>query len=226
MLRSIASRRLFSTASVLRSNVGSSPIIIPEGVTLRLSEKKIDEVTELRMQLDSQRKGKPKVNLTKTIELSGPKGSMQIDLAQFVNIEIENNKARVLVDSQDKRVQRSMWGTTRTLVNNAVSGVVEGHMSIIKFVGTGFRAVLETDDKNRQVLNLRVGYCVPIPIKVPADLKVSVPLPHRIIIEGVDKQRVKQLAAAIRKHRPPEPYKGKGIFVDGETIKLKARKIK
>jgi large subunit ribosomal protein L6 len=224
-LRPVLSR-CFSTSTNLRSHVGSAPLILPPGVELSVTPKQLDEVTLLRMKLDSQRNGKPKINLTQTVQVTGPKGSVQLDVADFIKIVVNGDKAKVSIPEEQARAQRQMWGTTRSLINNGINGVSEGHLSIIKFVGTGYRAILETGDKGQQQLSLRVGYCVPKTVRIPKDLKVTVPLPHRVIIEGIDKQKVKLLAATIRKFRPPEPYKGKGIFVDNETIKLKNRKIK
>lgn len=225
-LRPVVAARAFSSSSLCMSNVGSSPIVVPDGVKIEVKPKVLDAVTKMRMELDNKRKGKTPIHLTKIATITGPRGEVAVELADFVSITEDGNKVRVDVQDKAKRAHKQMWGTTRTLLNNSVSGVSEGHLSIIKFVGTGYRAILENDDKGNQILNLRVGYCVPQIVKVPKDLKVTVPLPHRVIIEGNDKQRVKQLAATIRKYRPPEPYKGKGIFVDGETIKLKNKKVK
>lgn len=224
-------RRLFSTSTIRSSHVGSAPIIVPQGVNLKVDKKDLDPVTKMRMHSERHRNGKAKINLTQTVTVTGPKGELSVDIPEFVNLDVKSSqdnggKARVVVPDREKRHQRQMWGTTRTLINNSVTGVFEGHLSILKFVGTGFRATLEKTEAGKEYLSLRVGYCVPIPVKIPAGIKVTVPLPHRVIIEGVDKQKVKLLAATIRKHRPPEPYKGKGIFVDNETIKLKNRKIK
>lgn len=221
-------RRLFSTTAKRASNIGSSPIILPEGVKIVMGQKNIDAVTQLRMNLEKQRGGKPKIHLTQTAQVQGPNGSVSLDVADFVKVEhIENgSRAVISVEDPNAKYQRQMWGTTRTLLQNGVTGVSEGHIAIVKFVGTGFRAILEQPKDASPFLSLRVGYCVPIKVPIPRGIKVTVPLPHRLIIEGHDKQQVKQLAANIRKHRPPEPYKGKGIFIDDETIKLKQRKIK
>lgn len=189
------------------------------------------------MELDSKRGGKYPINLTKQAIVTGPRGELTLDMAEFVNVDIDggaeeagsSNKARkavVTVNEPLVKAQRSMWGTTRASLSNGVIGVTEGHISIVKFVGTGFRALLEKNEQGQDRLLLRVGYCVPIKVEIPEGIKVQLPLPHRMVIEGNDKQQVKLFAANIRKHRKPEPYKGKGIFVDGETIKLKVRKIK
>lgn len=214
-------KRLFSTTRAVKSNVGSAAILMPAGTSVSLSPKILDDVTALRMALDKKRNGKPKIHLTKSVNVSGPKGEVNLDLADFVDVAIADNKASVTVEEPNLRHQRAMWGTSRSLVANAVAGVNEGHLCIVKLVGTGFRAVLDNDR-----LILRLGYCVPQIVNIPAGVHVQVPVPHRIVIEGCDKQSVKLLASEIRKFRKPEPYKGKGVFVDNETIKLKQKKIK
>ena len=191
----------------------------------------------MRMELNSKRRGKHPINLTQIATIKGPLGETSLEIAEFVNISVEKHsigesteeirKILVKVNDETHTPQRQMWGTTRSLLNNSITGVSEGHIAILKFVGTGFRAALETDkETGKERISLKVGYCVPIPVEIPEGIKIQLPSPHRMIIEGIDKQAVKLLAAKIRKYRKPEPYKGKGIFVDGETIKLKARKIK
>lgn len=214
-------KRLFSTTRAVKSNVGSAAILMPVGTSVKISPKMVDDVTALRMSLDKMRNGKPKIHLTKSVNVSGPKGEVTLDIADFVDISVSDNKAAVTVEEPNRRHQRAMWGTSRSLVANAVAGVNEGHLCIVKLVGTGFRAVLESDR-----LILRLGYCVPQVVSIPLGVHVQVPVPHRIVIEGCDKQAVKLLAAEIRNFRKPEPYKGKGVFIDDETIKLKQKKIK
>jgi large subunit ribosomal protein L6 len=212
---------------VALSNIGSSPIGVPEGVSVVIKDKMIDEVTRLRMEVESKRRGKPKIFLTQEATITGPLGTVTVDVADFVKVDqSEAGKVKVTVQDPTKKHHRDMWGTTRSLINNGVLGVSEGHLCIVKFVGTGFRAVLEKKPEGGEYLSLRVGFCVPQNIDIPEDIKVQVPVPHRLIIEGKDKQQIRLLAARIRALRPPEPYKGKGIFVDNETIKLKQRKIK
>ena len=116
---------------------------------------------------------------------------------------------------------------------NNILGVSEGHTAILRLVGVGYRASVEqtattvkSEFEGQHFVNLKVGYSHPIELPVPLGVKASCPLPTRILLEGVDKEGVKQFAAKIRKWRVPEPYKGKGIFVDDETIKLKSKKIK
>ena len=225
-----SSTRLFSASAVAASHIGSTPITVPEGVEVTIVPKKIDSLTRMKMDIASKRRGKFPINLTQEAIVKGPLGESRLDIAEFVNVDInkENSETTITVAVQDSKhkPQRQMWGTTRSLLNNTIAGVSEGHISILKFVGTGFRAALEKNEEGKEYISLKVGYCVPIPVEIPEGITVKLPLPHRMIIEGTDKQAVKLLAASIRKHRQPEPYKGKGIFVDGETIKLKARKIK
>ncbi|KAG9602806.1 hypothetical protein KCU97_g1843, partial [Aureobasidium melanogenum] len=112
-------------------------------------------------------------------------------------------------------------------------GVSEGHSAILRLVGVGYRATVEKSAVTKQpaypgqeFVSLKVGYSHPIELGVPKGVKASTPQPTRILLEGVEKEVVKQFAAEIRAWRVPEPYKGKGIFVNDETIKLKAKKIK
>ena len=124
-------------------------------------------------------------------------------------------------------------GTTRAYLNNHILGVSEGHTAILRLVGVGYRATIEPfavsvlpEYPGQQYVSLKLGYSHPIELGIPLGMKASTPQPTRILLEGPVKQVVKQFAAKIRKWRVPEVYKGKGIFVDGETVKLKAKKIK
>lgn len=124
-------------------------------------------------------------------------------------------------------------GTTRAYLQNHLMGVSEGHTCILRLVGVGYRATIEKsavtvspEFEGQQFVSLKVGYSHPIELPVPKGVRATTPQPTRIMLEGIDKEVVKSLAARIRKWRVPEPYKGKGIFVDAETIKLKAKKIK
>lgn len=124
-------------------------------------------------------------------------------------------------------------GTTRAYLNNHVLGVSEGHVAILRLVGVGYRATIEPsaitkkpEYEGQQFVSLKAGYRHPVELGVPAGMKATTPQPTRILLEGIEKEAVNQFAAKIRMWRKPEPYKGKGIFVNGETIKLKAKKIK
>lgn len=124
-------------------------------------------------------------------------------------------------------------GTVRAYLANHILGVSEGHTAILRLVGVGYRATIEPtattkipEYEGQQFVSLKVGYSHPIELGIPKGMKASTPQPTRILLEGVEKEVVMSFAAQIRKWRVPEPYKGKGIFVNGETIKLKSKKIK
>lgn len=121
----------------------------------------------------------------------------------------------------------------RAHMQNYMAGVSEGHISILRMVGVGYRATIENSAITKQpqypgqkFVSLKLGYAHPIELGVPEGVTASVPQPTRILLEGTDKHAITQFAADIRKWRVPEPYKGKGIFVDDETIRLKGKKIK
>lgn len=182
-------------------------------------------------------------------------GRMSVKLPPYMRLEhdTDTRKASLSILDREQRKQREMWGmsaltmslvrflcmsltlpgTTRAYLNNHILGVSEGHTAILRLVGVGFRATIEPsavsvqpEYPGQQFVSLKVGYSHPIELGVPLGMKASTPQPTRILLEGVEKEVVNQFAAKIRKWRVPEPYKGKGIFVNGETIKLKAKKIK
>ena len=153
----------------------------------------------------------------------------------FVQIEQDAAASRALVSVQDRRQrhQREMWGTTRAYLHNHIVGVSEGHTTILRLNGVGYRATVENATVTKspgypgqQFVSLKVGYSHPIELGVPKGVKASTPQPTRILLEGAEKETINSFAAKIRKWRPPEPYKGKGIFVNDETIRLKNKKIK
>lgn len=121
----------------------------------------------------------------------------------------------------------------RAHLQNCILGVSEGHICILSLVGVGYRATIESTAitvqaqyPGQQFVSLKAGYSHPIELGIPQGVKASTPQPTRILLQGSDKQVVTQFAAEIREWRKPEPYKGKGIFVNGETVKLKAKKIR
>jgi len=121
----------------------------------------------------------------------------------------------------------------RNYLQNNIIGVSEGHSAILRFVGVGFRASIEEDASTvssqypgQKFVSLKVGYSHPVELGIPEGVAASTPQPTRLLLEGPDKEVVMQFAANIRSWRVPEPYKGKGIFVNGETIRLKNKKIK
>ncbi|KAJ5164421.1 uncharacterized protein N7500_006251 [Penicillium coprophilum] len=168
-------------------------------------------------------------------EIKGPKGEMSLSIPSFLTITPDETGQKATLSILDQEVphQRAMWGTIRALLHNHILGVSEGHVCVLSMVGVGYRATIEDKASTvkatypgQKFVSLKVGFSHPIELGIPKGVVASTPQPTRILLEGVDKRIVTQFAAEIREWRRPEPYKGKGIFVNGETIKLKAKKIK
>ena len=125
-----------------------------------------------------------------------------------MKLEVDATGSKVSIAPLDvfEREQRAMWGTTRAMIQNHVTGVSEGHVAILRLVGVGYRASVEQEGK---IVNLKVQYAHPVELPVPVGVRASTPQPTRILLEGADKEVVKQFAADIRAWRKPEPYKGK-----------------
>jgi large subunit ribosomal protein L6 len=155
-----------------------------------------------------------------TVSIKGPKGSLQLVLPEEVTAKVENGSVKVDPRSDSKRA-RSMWGTSRTLVSNLVAGVTKGFEHKLEITGVGYRATLQ--GKNLQIA---LGYSHDVNFTVPEGITVTLPKATEIVIAGIDKQKVGQLAAEIRASRPPEPYKGKGVRYAGEYIFRKEGKKK
>lgn len=156
-----------------------------------------------------------------------------MEIPPFITIDQSGSRPTLRIPDKKVREQREMWGTTRAYLQNHITGVSEGHSAILVFVGVGYRASVEStattkqpEYPGQQFVNLKVGYSHPIELGIPPGVKASTPQPTRLLLEGADKETVMQFAANIRQWRKPEPYKGKGIFVNGETIRLKNKKIK
>ncbi|KAH3674458.1 hypothetical protein WICMUC_003295 [Wickerhamomyces mucosus] len=212
----LKSSRLFSTSSIRPSNIGSAPIFVPQEVKFEVS--RLDDPV-------IKRKGRTVLRLTQNAKVSGPKGELNLSIPDFLQIKENDAKLSITVKDDTSKQQKSLWGTMRTLINNNINGVTEGHLSILRLVGTGYRAQIEDKD-GKKFLGLKVGASIPQGLFIPDNLTVTSPSTTRIIVEGIDKQQVKLFAAKIRQFHPPEPYKGKGIYVDDETIKIKDKKIK
>lgn len=162
-------------------------------------------------------------------------GEISMQIPPYVRIAPDSRTGAPVLNVEDSRIaeQRAMWGTTRAYLQNHILGVSEGHTAILRLVGVGYRATVEntattvqSEYPGQQFINLKVGFSHPVELGIPKGVKASTPQPTRILLEGVEKEVVMQFAANIRMWRKPEPYKGKGIFVNGETIKLKNKKIK
>ena len=152
------------------------------------------------------------------VNVAGPKGNLNLKVPQKINVEIKEDKIIVTRVSEDKKV-KACHGATRAHLNNMVSGVQIPWKKELEIKGTGYKA-----SASGNKLKLLVGFIHPVGITAPVGVEFQVPEETRVIVTGVDKTVVGQVASNIRKVRPPEPYKGKGIRYFGEFIKLKAGK--
>jgi len=152
------------------------------------------------------------------VTVKGPKGELCANLCPDMELKLEDGKLNVLRPS-DAKAHRALHGLTRSLLNNMVVGVTNGFQKNLEIVGVGYRAQLQG-----QNLVLNVGYSHPVEIVPPAGISFEVPAPTKIIVKGIDKQKVGQMAAEIRIVRKPEPYKGKGIRYEGEFVRHKEGK--
>lgn len=176
------------------SRIGKAPIQVPAKVKIDIQESNL-------------------------ITVEGPKGKLSQALPVEMEVVIEEGVLLVKRPS-DSQSHRSLHGLTRALINNMVVGVSEGFSKKLQIEGVGYRA-----EMNGQTLVLNVGYSHPVYFEPPADVQYVVENRNKtIIVSGIDKQVVGELAAKIRKQRPPEPYKGKGIRYDNEVVRRKAGK--
>ncbi len=152
------------------------------------------------------------------VTVNGPKGTLERVLPEEMTIKLEDNQV-VVTRPNDLKKMKSLHGLTRTLINNMVIGVVDGYQKVLEVNGVGYRCAKQG---NKLVLNL--GYSHPVEMEDPAGLEVVVEGQNKIIVKGIDKEKVGQYAAEIRTKRPPEPYKGKGIKYEDEVIRRKVGK--
>lgn len=181
------------------SRIGRQAITIPSGVTVSVDER------------------------TNVVSVKGPKGELSQPISRLLTVKQEEN-VLTLERPNNLREARSQHGLARTLINNMVDGVTKGHTKTLEIVGVGYRATVE--GKN---LLLNMGYSHPVRVEAPQGIAFEVKADEKtraqtVIVSGIDKQSVGQVAADVRKVRKPEPYKGKGIRYKGEVIKLKAGK--
>jgi large subunit ribosomal protein L6 len=155
-----------------------------------------------------------------TVKVKGPKGALQLVLHDDVAATMDKGAIKVDPRSDTKRA-RAMWGTYRALVANIVTGVKDGFEKRLEITGVGYRAAVQ--GKN---LQLQLGYSHDVIYPIPEGITIATPRPVEIVISGIDRQRVGQVAAEIRAFRPPEPYKGKGVKHAGEYIFRKEGKKK
>ena len=153
-----------------------------------------------------------------TVEVKGPKGVLTKVLNAGITVGVDDGT--LTVDRvNEERETRALHGLTRALINNMVIGVTEGYSKELTAVGVGYRAALKGSN-----LELQVGFSHPVSLEAPDGISFEVPEPTKIIVSGIDKQKVGQVAADVRAVRPPEPYKGKGIRYSDEHVRRKAGK--
>lgn len=152
------------------------------------------------------------------VTVKGPKGELTQTLTPELTIEQKDGELTVSRPSESKK-HKSLHGLTRTLIFNMVEGVTNGYEKVLLIEGTGYRAA-----KNGKKLTLSLGFSHPIELEDPAGIEVEVPQQTRIIVRGIDKQLVGNYASVIRAYRKPEPYKGKGVRYENETIRRKVGK--
>ncbi|MBT3367430.1 MAG: 50S ribosomal protein L6 [Nitrospina sp.] len=175
------------------SRIGKQPVKVPSGVELKVNGS--------------------------SVAVKGPKGSLQRDLHPNMKIELQDGEVRV-TRSTDGRLDRSLHGLTRTLINNMVIGVSDGYSKQLNIVGVGYKVALKGKD-----LVLNLGHSHPIDYPAPKGIEFDVDTKkNTIVIKGANKESVGQAAAEIRGFRPPEPYKGKGVMYSTERIRRKAGK--
>jgi len=178
------------------SRVGKKPVAIPAGVTVNVEGQKV--------------------------KVKGPKGELEVVLHGDVEPRLETEAKAIKIDPRtNTKRTRAMWGLSRSLVQNLVSGVTKGFERRLEINGVGYRAALQ--GKN---LHLALGYSHDVLYPIPEGIAVATPRPTEIVVSGIDRQKVGQVAAEIRAFRPPEPYKGKGVRYAGEYIFRKEGKKK
>jgi large subunit ribosomal protein L6 len=176
------------------SRIGRSPITVPSGVSVAVDDNNF-------------------------VVVKGPQGELSRSVPAAMNIRSEGDVV-VVERPDDQRQNRALHGLTRTLVANMVDGVTQGFSKELEIVGVGYRAL----PKGPGALELALGFSHPVNVTAPDGVTFEVPTPTRIIIRGIDKEKVGQVAADIRKLRKPEPYKGKGVRYAGERVLRKAGK--
>ena len=208
------------------SHIGKTPIPVPPSVVLNATSAKL--------------------------EVTGPLGSTSVPLEPYMHLSpTEGGVVALSVDDATQKKQRSMWGLTRTLINNAIVGMTEGFSVPLFLVGVGYRAALEDDPRGTENggsgkrLNMKLGFSHSVFVPIPPHIKAEVPTATKIVLSCTDKHQLGLFAAKVRKWRPPEPYKGKvlpiifsssttpfdlnsvqGIFIGNEQIRIKAVKKK
>jgi large subunit ribosomal protein L6 len=176
------------------SRIGKKPVAIPSGVTAAVDGQEV--------------------------KVKGPKGELSHVLVDEIMAKAEKDGIEVAM-REDTKEARAMWGMSRTLVANLITGVTQGFTKKLEITGVGYRAAVQGSN-----LQLQLGYSHDIDYPIPQGIQVQCPKPTEIVVTGIDKQKVGQVAAEIRRFRPPEPYKGKGVRYADEFILRKEGKKK
>lgn len=153
------------------------------------------------------------------ISVKGPKGTLEHTIAEPITVERDESGTLLIKRPDDERYSKAMHGLTRTLVNNLVVGVTAGYEKKLEIHGVGYRVQAKGSD-----LEFALGYSHPVKIEAPEGITFKVETPTRFSVSGIDKQKVGQISAVIRKLRRPDPYKGKGLRYEGEKIRRKVGK--
>ena len=176
------------------SRIGKKPVAVPKGVTASVNGQEVS--------------------------VKGPKGELKQVLVDDVIAKLEDGSIEVS-PREDTQYARAMWGMSRTLISNLMTGVTEGFTKKLEITGVGYRAAVQGSN-----VQLQLGYSHDVAFPIPKGIQVACPKPTEIVVTGIDKQQVGQVAAEIRRFRPPEPYKGKGVRYAGEFILRKEGKKK
>ncbi|WP_018347778.1 50S ribosomal protein L6 [Longispora albida] len=174
----------------------------------RIGRKPIDVPSGVDITIDGQ-----------TVKVKGPKGSLEHTLAEPITAEREDNGQISVIRPNDERKAKELHGLSRTLVANMIVGVTTGYKKTLEIQGTGYRVTAKGSD-----LEFALGFSHPVVVAAPQGITFAVEKPTIFSVEGIDKQQVGEVAANIRKIRPPEPYKGKGVRYQGENVRRKAGK--
>lgn len=153
-----------------------------------------------------------------SIYIEGPKGKLRQDLSDRITVEIKDNQIFVK-RSSDIKTDKSLHGLYRALASNMIKGVTEGYVKELEIIGVGFKAQIQGNS-----LNMQLGFSHPVNFPIPEGIKIETPKPTQIVVRGIDKEKVGQVASQIRSVYPPEPYKGKGVRYLGEYVKKKVGK--
>ncbi|KAL2890554.1 54S ribosomal protein L6, mitochondrial [Ceratocystis lukuohia] len=212
----------FSTTAATNSKLGRTALTIPQGVEVVVGEPVTTKIPTSYQPL-----------VRRTVTVSGPLGKLEMHIPSFLQIsqDAERKQALVSVANDKERKQREMWGTTWSYLQRNIMGVSEGHTAVLRLTGIGYRAVVEhrphkAEFPGQKFLCMKLGYTHPIEMGIPQGVTVTTPTLTRVLIEGIDRELIMSFAGKIRKWRPPEPYKGKGVYINDQTIKLKQKKIK